>query len=129
MSMSADRIEKTVSWLKNIAVVKNNSKAADLLVYIGELEARVNTPTQGENLTMYQTNELVLKALEQIVNNPLAAELAKRFDDLICEGFNGDVIIDDLSTELDEAREENEELEARVNTLEEAAKNENNTRS
>ena len=43
MKMSADRIEKTVSWLKNIAAVKNNSKAADLLAYIEELEQRVNT--------------------------------------------------------------------------------------
>ena len=47
MKMSADRIEKTVSWLKNIAVVKNNSKAADLLAYIEELEARIDAPTQG----------------------------------------------------------------------------------
>ena len=32
------------------------------------------------NLT---TNELILKALEQVVNNPIAVELAKRLDDVI----------------------------------------------
>tara|TARA_R110000772_G_scaffold25194_1_gene65815 strand:- start:427 stop:570 length:144 start_codon:yes stop_codon:yes gene_type:complete len=34
---------RTIAWLKNLAVIKNNSKAADILAYILELEARVKT--------------------------------------------------------------------------------------
>ena len=95
----------------------------------------------------YTTNELILKALEQIVNNPIAVELAKRLDDVIADSSIEIMTMDGQITDLEnkaeyfEAKYEKEymenqrlqaqldsdekmwvELEARVNTLEEGKK-------
>jgi hypothetical protein len=40
---------RTIAWLKNLAVINNNSKAADILAYILELEARVRTLEEANN--------------------------------------------------------------------------------
>jgi BarA-like signal transduction histidine kinase len=34
---------RTIAWLKNLALIEKNSKAADILAYILELEYRVKT--------------------------------------------------------------------------------------